>query len=237
MPLEIDRRLGPPTESDLTARRGFVADVGRGAATEDPVWLRILAEGLGHFPYCLEARRDGRLVGLLPLALVRSLLFGRYLVSLPFLNSGGVMTEPNDAEAAAALVRSAVELAGTLRVRHLELRHETPLLDERLPAKMDAKVHLRMNLPASVDELWKRLDGKVRNQVRKGERNELKVAWGGVELLDDFYDVFSRNMRDLGTPVYGREFFAAILHRLADRAELCVVRNDERPLAGGLLLH
>src|SRR5207248_1050381 len=77
---------------------------------------------------------------------------------------------------------------------------------------------------------------KVRNQVRKGQKNGLSAQWGGEELLPEFYDVFSHNMRDLGTPVYGRELFRSVLRQFAGRAELCVVRAG-RAAAAGLLLH
>ena len=59
-------------------------------------------------------------------------------------------------------------------------------------------------LPAHADALWSGLGTKVRNQVRKGQKSGAQVVWGGEELLSEFYAVFSRNMRDLGTPVYGR---------------------------------
>jgi FemAB-related protein (PEP-CTERM system-associated) len=201
----------------------------------NPAWLEILHQELGHVPYCLEAVEGNTPRGFLALAFVRSLLFGRFLVSLPYLNYGGVFAD-ND-ETARMLIDRAVKLADELRVRHLELRHEKPIEHPNLPARLTSKVQLRRSLPASTELLWKQLDGKVRNQVRKGQKNNLPVAWGGVELLDDFYDVFSRNMRDLGTPVYGRGLFRSILEQFPARAELCVVRGEGRVLAGALLLH
>src|SRR5439155_22870098 len=84
----------------------------------DPGWLLVLEKGLGHAPYVLEASRGEETVGLLFLAYVRSLLFGRFLVSLPYLNYGGVLGE--DEEAAGALIDQAVALADQLDVRHLE---------------------------------------------------------------------------------------------------------------------
>src|SRR5204863_3104745 len=50
-------------------------------------WLRVLQDGLGHEPFLLRTTSQGRLPGALPLSLVRSRLFGRYLVSLPYVNS------------------------------------------------------------------------------------------------------------------------------------------------------
>ena len=96
---------------------------------------------------------------------------------------------------------------------------------------------------ADVGEFGDGFDAKVRNQIRKGQKNGLSAQWGGEELLPEFYDVFSRNMRDLGTPVYGRELFRSILRQFPGQAELCVVRaggasaRAGRVAAAGLLLH
>jgi FemAB-related protein (PEP-CTERM system-associated) len=96
---------------------------------------------------------------------------------------------------------------------------------------------MRLDLPTTGAALWEQLTAKVRNQVKKGINAKFSVHWGDAELLDPFYDVFSRNMRDLGTPTYSREFFRAILHQFPDTAELCVVRDRDKPIAGALLLH
>lgn len=198
-------------------------------------WLRIFHHAFNHKPFTIEAYSHGRLVGLLPLAEVKSMLFGRYLVSLPYLNQAGVWaTQPTVAR---ALVDEAVRLADQLEVRYLELRHDSELLHPALQDKLTAKVQMRLSLPTSSEELWKQLKPKVRNQIRKGERQDSEIRWGGGELLSDFYRVFSRNMRDLGTPVYGKRFFEAIVKQLSDHAELCSIRIGGKPVAAALLLH
>jgi FemAB-related protein (PEP-CTERM system-associated) len=201
-----------------------------------PAWLTILERGLGHQPHALVTTDDtGQTTGFLPLAYVRSMLFGRFLVSLPYLNYGGVIAD--DPASAALLVERAVELANRLQVKNLELRHVQPLEHPALPEASHGKVHMRLALPASPDLLWKAFKPEVRNQVRKGQKHELQIAWGGLDQLDAFYDVFARNMRDLGTPVFPRRLFAAILDTFPDQAELCVVRKDQTPIAAAILLH
>jgi FemAB-related protein (PEP-CTERM system-associated) len=157
------------------------------------------------------------------------------LVSLPYLNSNGVIAV--DEATRYRLVDRAVQLADELRVRHLELRHEQAVEHPALTGRLTTKVHMRLPLPDFPGPLWEGLHAKVRNQVRKGEKTGLTVAWGGVELLPEFYAVFSRNMRDLGTPVYGQRLFASILRHFPTEAELCVVRADKTPVASALLLH
>jgi serine/alanine adding enzyme len=200
-----------------------------------PRWLTVLDQGLGHTPYMLEAFDGDRTTGLLPLAYVQSFLFGRFLVSLPYLNSNGVFAA--DEATRRLLIDRAVQLADELKVRHLELRHEQAIEHSALPGQLTSKVHMRLKLPDFPGPLWEKLPSKVRNQVRKGEKSGLTVAWGGVDLLPEFYAVFSENMRDLGTPVYGRELFASILTHFPSEAELCVVRTEQTPVAAALLLH
>ncbi|HYT90926.1 MAG TPA: FemAB family XrtA/PEP-CTERM system-associated protein [Gemmataceae bacterium] len=200
-----------------------------------PAWLTVLQKGLGHVPHCLEAVEDGQTCGLLPLAYVGSWLFGRFLVGLPYLNYGGVVAD-ND-RVAQKLVENAATLADGLKVRYLELRHEQPLACDKLGGQRSDKVNMRLALPATGEELWKRLASKVRNQIRNGQKNGLTVAWGGQDLLAEFYKVFRRNMRDLGTPVYSKKLFQSILEQFRDRAELCVVRAEGTPVAAALLLH
>lgn len=203
--------------------------------SSDLRWLRILNRGLGHKPFLLHAVRDKKLVGQLSLALVSGPIFGRFLVALSYLNTGGVIS--SDQTTTDALMECAVSLADKHNCRYLELRHEEPIQHSALNAELTTKVHMRLPLPGDVETLRSSLKASVRNQVKKGERPGFAIEWGGVELLDDFYSVFSRKMRDLGTPVFSRKLFEAILTELPEMAELCCVRDGTKPIAVALLVH
>lgn len=200
----------------------------------DPRWLRVLAAGLGHRPYCITAHVGERLCGLLPLVEISSLLFGKYLVGLPYVSTGGIQSESGPI--ANHLAEAAAQLADERSVRHLQLRHETPVPHSAFVAGIASKVHMRLALPPAAEPLWKALDAKVRNQIRKSQKQSFSVEWGTEALLDDFYAVFSRNMRDLGTPVFSRRLFQAMFHYLP-AVELCVVREDRLPIAAGVVIH
>jgi FemAB-related protein (PEP-CTERM system-associated) len=101
---------------------------------------------------------------------------------------------------------------------------------------MAEKVSLILPLPANPDGLWRRLDPKVRNQVRKAERSGLSVECGGAEKLDDFYDVFAVNMRDLGSPVHARGFFEAIFAAFGHHAHVALVRKGNTSIGGLIAL-
>lgn len=226
---------GTELAQHLSRLEAYVARGREVPLSRHPAWPLVLAKGLKQVPYCLEAQADGQTRGVLCLAYVRSLLFGRFLVGLPYLNYGGVLAD--DELVARQLIGRAVELADQLKVRYLELRHERGIEHPLLQHKLSTKVNMRLALPATSDELWKGLSSKVRNQVRKAEKHDFQIAWGGRELLDEFYHVFSHNMRDLGTPVYSRKLFRAMLDQFPDRAEVCSVRLDGKPIASALLLH
>ncbi len=212
-------------------------------------WWEALVRGLHYRPYYLVCKSPGRTQGCLPLMLVESWLFGKFLVSLPYLNSGGVVLqggqgdEQDCRDVGFALIDRAVELADALDVKHLEFRHEMPWEHPAFNAKREDKVHMRMPLPGDPVTLLAQYKSKLRSQLKKSGENDFEIAFGGEELLDGFYQVFSENMRDLGTPVYGRALFQEILRRLdasasgVASAELCVVSLGGAPICGALLVH
>gem|GEM_PF-84476 len=203
---------------------------------QQAAWGRVFQNGLRHQVLCLQAVQGQRLTGVLPLAFVQSRLFGRFLVSLPYLNSAGVLADTIEAEH--ALIDRAIDLADQLDVRYLELRHERAVDHPQLVAVVTDKVHMRLALPAAGDDLWNSIGSKVRNQLRKAQKNEALTAhWGRLDVLDEFYDIFCRNMRDLGTPPFSRKLFASILQEFPEAAEICCVRMNGQPVASGLLIH
>jgi FemAB-related protein (PEP-CTERM system-associated) len=233
--LTVEVRTRQDLERRLPFLETYVSAQEQMPLSRHPAWLMVLERSLGHDAFCVEAVEDGKTCGLLPLAHVHSLLFGRFLVGLPYLNYGGVLA--SNEPTARLLIDRAIELAKELNVRYLEIRHERALEHPALGERMSHKVHMRLPLPATPGALWDRLSAKVRNQVRKGQKSQLSAAWGSEHLLDEFYAVFSQNMRDLGTPVYSKGFFHGILRQFGARAELCVVRAGDKPAAAALLLH
>jgi FemAB-related protein (PEP-CTERM system-associated) len=219
----------------LTAWQTFATRCGEGSLNRDPRWLAVLAEGRGHTSFCVEAFQDDQLTGLMPLCLVTSPLFGRFLVSLPHLSSGGVCCA-NQA-AAFTLVDRAIVLADELDVDFLELRSDRLLPHPQLQHVVTDKVHMRLELPSNRGQLWARVGAKIRNQVRKGEQFGFRASWGGVELLEEFYTLYARRMRDFGSPVDGKRLFEQILKHFPSQAELIVVRQDRQPVAAAMVLH
>ena len=192
----------------------------------------VFERAFGHRCHYLAARRGGEVAGVLPLVEFNSRLFGRFAVSLPFVNYGGVLAD--DEQTAAGLVERAVRLGETSQWRHVELRHRSRLCPS-WPARSH-KVLMERLLEPTPEALWASVDRKVRNLVRKAEKSGCVASAGGPELLADFYGVFARNMRDLGTPVYSPRFFSEVMAATKGRSRVFVVRQAGRPVAASLVL-
>lgn len=199
-------------------------------------WIRAICAGLKHTAFTLVHKSvSGEVDGILPLVLVQSRWFGRFLVSLPYVNTGGVWAATE--EAAQMLISEACQLADVQNVRYLELRHEQPVEHPRLGATRTDKVHMRLRLPESDEALQRSFKSKLRSQIKKSHEYGLSIHYGQSELLSKFYDVFSINMRDLGTPVFSRRLFEEVLMHFSGAAELCVVEQGAKAIAAGLLVH
>jgi FemAB-related protein (PEP-CTERM system-associated) len=194
-------------------------------------WTDIIVNAYNHCVLPLAAVRDGALVGVLPLTMVCSPLFGAAMVSMPYLDTGGVCT--NDSWAESALVESAMAEARARSAR-LELRH-VAARDIGLPASLH-KVTMTMALADGEPAVWARVKPNRRSQVRKALRQGLTAEVADSAGLAAFHRVMSVNMRDLGSPMHRRRFFAAVARELGDDARFVLVRSGTDVLAAGLVL-
>jgi FemAB-related protein (PEP-CTERM system-associated) len=192
-------------------------------------WRTVIEQVFGHECLYLAARDGtGRLEGVLPLVRVKSLLFGHYLVSMPFLNYGG----PLGSDAAMrALVTHAVELARSDGAKLLELRSRIALPVD-LPVS-HRKLTVLLDLPAGDPEkLFAGLKAKVRSQVRRPQKEGVVVRFGADQVAP-FFDIFAHHMRDLGTPTQPRRLFEAIAEQFGDDVWFGCAYLGDRAIACG----
>lgn len=196
-------------------------------------WQDVFRKSFKASPFYFLAEQNNKIVGILPTIYMKSLLFGKYMISLPWLDYGGPVA--NSAEITKELVSIAGEKAKELGCQFLEMR----AVRKRLPEyteKLD-KREFHLDLSGGREEVWKSFDAKARNQARKGEKSGLTIRFGTTDLLDEFYRVFSRNMRDLGTPVWPKNLFYEIFEYFGDTSEIVLVEMNNQPIAGALILH
>ena len=220
--LRVEREVGVSAEWDR-----FVSMVDGSTFCHLAGWERIMTDVLRHECLYLVAK-DGRgsWRGVLPLVRVRSIL-GHYLVSLPFLNDGGPL---GDEIARRRLVDHAVAEAQRSGAALLELRAR-----DALPGPVTAsnrKITVHLPLPESAEALWARtFRAKLRSQIRRPIKEGMTARCGPDE-LPPFYEVFARNMRDLGTPVLPRAFFERISSTFGERVIFTAVYTaDGKPAA------
>jgi FemAB-related protein (PEP-CTERM system-associated) len=195
-------------------------------------WALLPLEIFGHAVRFLEARDlAGELIGVLPVARQKTLL-GDFVTSLPFFNYGGVLGA--DTAAGQQLMEKAREWTTTSGCSYLELR-DTRSWPGEWNVRTD-KVAMVLELPPTFAELSKRLGSKLRSQVKRADRESPELRTGGRDLLEDFYRVFAINMRDLGTPVYPRRFFATILEKFPQACRVLVLYRGGVPHAAAVLI-
>lgn len=195
-------------------------------------WKALIKEAFGHDSVYFAARNNnGETVGILPLTRLRSRLFGDFMVSMPYFNYGGAVADQPQIEQ--QLMQAAAEHAAELGVSHIEYRDDTPRAG--FPVRTE-KVNMILTLPDNHDALWQAFTPKLRAQIRRPQREKVQIFQGGEDCLDDFYSVFTRNMRDLGTPVYPKAFFRQILNNFPAACRIMVLRLDNRPVAAGFLI-
>ncbi len=195
-------------------------------------WLTIIKKSFGHESLVLAAiDGNGNILGGLPLTFFSSKVFGKFAVSIPFLNYGGVISAYFDI--ALALIEQSNAICADKKLSHIEIRTMQAGLAENV---LDKKVSMVLELPKSDAILEKQLGTKLRAQYKKAEEYRPTYKIGKLDLLNDFYKVFSRNMRDLGTPVYGKNWFANILSSPAIKSTILIVYMDKKPVSAGFLV-
>ena len=210
----------------------FVAEASNASLTHLSGWTELAREVFGHRVLFIEARDASEtLTGVLPIVQQRHRLLGNFATSVAFFTYGGALAA--DPEVAQHLMRRGAEAADALGCCYLEFRDTQPRSDQW--SRRSDKVALQLDLPGTFEELAKRLGSKLRSQVKRAEREGLERRIGTVDLLDDFYAIFAENMRDLGTPVYPKRFFEAILRRFESHCRLIVIDWQGRPAAAGFL--
>lgn len=226
-----------PATVEVTSEGPKWADflAGRDDATiyHDPRWGELFNRVYGLKPYYLTAMREGRVTGILQLIEQKSLLFGHHLCSLPWFDASGILAETSDDSD--ALIARADELRRDTGSLWVELRQERSAARE-LPVRED-KVTLRVSLAEDSEAMWSQLKSKVRNKVRKAQKAEWVDSDGQAEVLDAFYAVYSRTMRDLGSPAHSIGLFREILDAFPAEARIFVVALDEQVHAASFVFH
>ena len=224
-----DLRVADLRQPDEVVRiEAFVKQAG-GSLFHRPAWLLGVEEGTGQRATGLLAEKDGAITGWLPLTEIHSPIFGRALASSGFAVGGGplALTPAISRD----LCGAAEELAVRSACNGVELRGgEAP---GNWDVTTDSHCNFEIELAGDEEAQLLAIPRKQRAEVRKGLKNDLHIAIGKTDAdRRAHYYVYSASVRNLGTPVFPRALFNAMLDRLD--ADILTVRHRNEPVASVL---
>lgn len=225
LPVRVETASTAPSGWDA-----FVRAHPDGTFFHQGAWLGIIRDVYRGEPHYLTAYDGDDIVGILPLMDRWAIGRGHAIVSVPFADVGGICSD--DGGVTDALVSAASDLGKSLGVRCVELRQVHPIPKD-LPCDQ-TRVTMVRPLPDNSGVLWDELKAKVRNRVRKAERSELVCTVGGDELIPEFYRIYARNTRDLGSPMHSIRFFREIHCRMGDSLRVLRVKRGQEAIGGGI---
>lgn len=202
-----------------------------------PRWIEAVSAGTGNRAMALIAERHGEIAAYLPLVEIHSPVFGRVLASSGFAVDGGLLAVDGvDIEPVFAAVE---ELALRRSAPTIELRGGV-LPQTRTGWRLRSESHCGFVAPLAADDESQlaSIPRKQRAEVRKGLANPLEIEVGISERdRAAHYGVYSESVRNLGTPVFPRALFDAVLDAFGEHADILTVRHEGALVASVLSLY
>jgi FemAB-related protein (PEP-CTERM system-associated) len=189
-------------------------------------WKRAVEKLFHHRSFYFSAQVNGKIQGILPLFLINSRLFGRFLVSTPFAVYGGVCAL-ND-EARVLLLEKAQEIARQQDVDYLELRNLRPNPSD-WPFN-DLYVTFIKSLPSNPAECLSCLPRKARAAARQGIKHNLQYEVS-MDRLEEHYQLHAIQMRRLGSPVLPFSWFQYLAQAFKNKSILLSVKYGQKIVA------
>jgi FemAB-related protein (PEP-CTERM system-associated) len=221
--------IGTLDDAGAAAWDAFVIAHPDGTFFHRAAWSGIIQKAFGHRTHYVVARRDGAITGVLPLARVRTVLFGDTLISVPFCVYGGPLAA--DPESAAALSRHAADLLKQTGASAIEFRHRDAVVcdETEWQQRPDLYVTFRKAIEADHDKNMKAIPRKQRAMVRKGIQNGLtSLANRDAAML---HGIYAESVRNLGTPVFSRRYFTMLAEVFADDCDIVTVMDGDAAIA------
>ncbi len=229
-PTGLGRTIRPMVAEDAARWDEYVERHPEGTVFHTAGWKRAVES---NFPYRAEyllAESDGRITGVLPLFWIKNPLVRGYLVSVAMGVQGGVLAD--DEATASELAEAASERARVLEASYIAYRNTQAAPGDHLVTGGSYSSFVK-ELPEDPEACLPGLPRKARAAARKAIRDfGLEASVAGSERLDLFFDLFARNKRHLGSPIYPRAFFAQLMQELP--SDLLFVHANDRIVSGVL---
>jgi FemAB-related protein (PEP-CTERM system-associated) len=221
--------VAPLTAADFVRWDVFVASCPEATFFHRAGWKSVIERAFGHRTHFLLAERAGQIEGVLPLAEIKSFLFGHCLASTPFCVYGGPAALTDAARH--ALIDAAQALAVKLGVDHLELRSQRVSKPEW--EHKDLYYTFRREILADEEQNMLAIPRKQRAMVRKGIKAGLR---GEIDNgIERFFAAYSSSVHRLGTPVFGRRYFAALREVFGEDCEVLTITQADGALVSSVM--
>ena len=194
-------------------------------------WKNVVGKTYRHKPIYLMAKEDDELRGILPLFLMKSKFFGNKLVSVPFAPYGGICSYDN--LTLNLLFDEAKTIRNELGVEYLEFRN---CKKYEVGSTNKSYFTLVLDLNSDSNFLWNSLRKSMRRYIRKARDNNFEFTIKSND-LKNFYNLYSKNMRDLGTPAHSYNFFENILREFPENTKIAMIRYEDNFIASLFLLN
>ncbi len=220
------------TDNDQPAWDTYVLNHPEGLAYQLFAWKRAVKKAYGHDAHYLLAEEGSEICGIFPLIDFRIPFLGSSLISLPYCDAGGILAD--SPEIGRELLKNttlfAEESGSKCQIR------STVAIESELTNNTN-KVRMVLELPENSELFLASLRSKTRNKVKKPLKNGYQVKIGSAELLDEFYAIFSENMRELGSPVHSKKWLESVILEFAEKARIVVISTpDDIPVSAGMIL-
>ena len=169
--------------------------------------------------------KNGRIEALFPFFIVKSGLFGNRMISVPFLDVGGFLGDYDESDIAELI--GAIKKDCGKKLKHIEIRTNSLMPDFEKNRKILADLGFsedsgrqQMIIELTGEEdLWKRFHKHTRNEIRKAEGSGLKInPIENENEIKGFYGLYSREMRNFGTPQHSLKFFRNIFSAMREKS-------------------
>ncbi|RJG49463.1 FemAB family XrtA/PEP-CTERM system-associated protein [Motilimonas pumila] len=198
----------------------FVSQHSAGSFFHLSGWRKVIQDAYQHTCWYYYVESQGQIVAVLPLAQIKSWLFGNKLISLPFAVSAGLLSE--NEQASQLLLTHAQKLARDLKVDSLELRHR----ELKLPHWQSRHSHDNFckSLADDSDAILAAIKKKQRAVVRQSLKNDLTFSI--EDKVEPFFTIYSESVRNLGTPVFPKKYFQTLLQVFPNQVDVLTVYHQ-----------
>jgi FemAB-related protein (PEP-CTERM system-associated) len=193
-------------------------------------WRTVLEHSFGHRAYCRYVEQNNRICGILPLFHIRSRLFGNRLTSTPFCVAGYPVSESEKVDE--LLDQKAIELMHELAADYVEYR-DTGRRGKGWTTQSELYASFSREMEADADRQLKQIPRKQRAVLRKAMTSE-GMTWTLDEDPEDLYELYALSVRNLGTPVFAKRYFANLKQEFGDSCEILTVRFNGKPVSSVL---